>query len=172
MAYRRRVWSLHPTQWYTIKSHLHLWKVTASFVSSSLKMGKLIFMWAPVSLIVYHIGSARSLLTCLTVTSMRLLTPNSYHFWTCNPGKARVAEVVVASDLFYVNCGPSPLEAKGVMVDGKNWHLWGCPFGENLPDGQIWTVVGSMGSYVDAPALLPLSGILLWPGWLLVSLLG
>ena len=50
---------------------------------------------------------------------------------------ARGAEVVEASDLFYVDCGTSLSETGGVIVDGLNWHLWGCPFGENLPDGQI-----------------------------------
>ena len=47
MVYGRRVQSQDLTWWYTVKSHLQLWYVTAS---SSLKMGKLIFMWAPVSL--------------------------------------------------------------------------------------------------------------------------
>ena len=49
----------------------------------------------------------------------------------------RVAEVVVASNLLYINCGPSLLDAGGAMVDDPNWHLWGCLFGENLPDGKI-----------------------------------
>ena len=47
------------------------------------------------------------------------------------------AEVVVAPSLFYVDCGSSPLEAGGVIADGLNWHLWGCPFGKNLLDVQI-----------------------------------
>ena len=46
-------------------------------------------------------------------------------------------EVVVAPGLFYINCSSGPSEAGEVIVDGLNWHLWGCPFGENLPVGQI-----------------------------------
>ena len=95
---------------------------------------------------------------------MRLLTLNSYHFQTHDPGMARGAEMVVAPGLFYVDCGSGLLEAGEVIVDGLNWHLWGCPFGEDLPDNQIWTVVGLMDSHMDALALSPLSGILLWHG--------
>ena len=69
------------------------------------------------------------------------------------------AEVVVAPGLFYINCSSGPLEAGKAIVDGLNWHLWGCPFGENLPVSQIGMVVGLMDSHVDALGLLPLSGI-------------
>ena len=67
---------------------------------------------------------------------MRLLIPNSYHFQTCNLGMVMGAEVVVAPGLFYVNCGSGLSEANKAIADGLNWHLWRCPFGENLPDGQ------------------------------------
>ena len=46
----RRVWSWHPAQWYTGKSQHQLWYVTASLVLSSLKTGRLIFIWPPGSL--------------------------------------------------------------------------------------------------------------------------
>ena len=73
-------------------------------------------------------------------------------------------EEMVAPGLFYVNFGSSPLGGGRVIADGLNWHLWGCPFVGNLSDGQIWMVVGSLDSHVDALGLLPLSGIWLWPG--------
>ena len=47
------------------------------------------------------------------------------------------AEVVVAPGLFYVSCSSGLLETSEAMADGLNWHLWGCPFGDNLPDSQI-----------------------------------
>ena len=47
---------------------------------------------------------------------------------------ARGAEVMVASGLFYADCGPSLSEAGRAIVDGLNWHLFGVSFGENLPD--------------------------------------
>ena len=64
---------------------------------------------------------------------MRLLTLNSYHFQAPDLGKARAAEVVVASDLFYINCCPGLLEAGGVIIDSQNWCLQGCPFWGELP---------------------------------------
>ena len=90
------------------------------------------------SLSPYVVGNAGSLLTCLTVmTLMRPLTLNSYHSQTCDLGMVRVAEVMAASDLFYIDCSPGLLEVGRMGVDDLNWHLWGCPFGENLPDDQI-----------------------------------
>ena len=47
------------------------------------------------------------------------------------------AEVVVAPGLFYINCSSSLSEAGEAIADGLNWHLWWCPFRENLPDSQI-----------------------------------
>ena len=47
------------------------------------------------------------------------------------------AEVVVAPGLFYIDCSSGPSEAGGVIADGQNWHLWGCPIGENFPVSQI-----------------------------------
>ena len=47
------------------------------------------------------------------------------------------AEVVGASDLFYVYYSASPSEASEVIVYVMNWQLWGCPSGENLPVSQI-----------------------------------
>ena len=44
---------------------------------------------------------------------------------------------MVAPGLFYINCSSGPLGDGGVIADGLNWHLWGCPFGENLLDSQI-----------------------------------
>ena len=46
------------------------------------------------------------------------------------------AEVVVAPGLFYINCSSGTSEAGEAIADGPNWHLQGCPFGENLADGQ------------------------------------
>ena len=46
-----------------------------------------------------------------------------------------MAEVVLASDPFYVDHDPSLSVACGVMVDGQNWHPQGSLFGENLLDG-------------------------------------
>ena len=84
------------------------------------------------------------------MTLRRPLTLNSYHFQTHNLGMARGAEVVVTPGLFYIDCGSGPLGAGRVIADGLNWHPQGCPFLENLPDGQIWMVVGSIDSHVDA----------------------
>ena len=72
-------------------------------------------------------------------------------------------EVVVAPGLFYVDCSFGPLEAGEAIADGLKWHLLGCPFEDNLPVGQIWTFMGSIGSHVEAWDPLPLSNILLWP---------
>ena len=71
------------------------------------------------------------------MTPMRLLTLNSYLFRIHDLEKARVAEVVSASDPFYADHDPSLSAACRVMFDGQNWHLWGGPFGENLLDGGI-----------------------------------
>ena len=46
----RRVQSWHPAQQYTVKSQCQLWYVTASFVSSSFKTQRLIFIGPPNSL--------------------------------------------------------------------------------------------------------------------------
>ena len=46
------------------------------------------------------------------------------------------AEVVVAPGLFYIDCSSGLLEAGKVTADSLNWHLQGCPFGENLLDSQ------------------------------------
>ena len=45
-----RVWFQHPVQWYTVKSLCQLQYVMASLLSSSLKTGRLIFIWPPGSL--------------------------------------------------------------------------------------------------------------------------
>ena len=71
------------------------------------------------------------------MTSMRLLTQNSYHFQTHNLGMVMGAEVMAAPSLFYIDCGLGPSEAGEVMADGLKWHFLGYPFGENLPVGQI-----------------------------------
>ena len=47
------------------------------------------------------------------------------------------AEVMVAPGHFYIYCGSGPLGASGMIADGANWHLQGCPVRENLPDSQI-----------------------------------
>ena len=39
------MWSWHPAEQYTVKSQCQLWYVMASFVSSSLRTGRLIFIW-------------------------------------------------------------------------------------------------------------------------------
>ena len=144
----------------------------ASFTSSSLKMGKLIFMWAPVSQ--HHLlhWECWEPLTCLTVTTlMRLSTPNSYCSQIGNLGKVRVVKVISAPGSFYVNHSLGLSVACRVMVDGQNWYLQGSLFRENLLDGGIWAVVGSKDASMVAPALLPLSGILWQPGQLFISLL-
>ena len=41
----------------------------------------------------------------------------------------RGAGMVIASGLFYIDCGPSLSEASEVIVDGLNWHLWGVLLG-------------------------------------------
>ena len=68
------------------------------------------------------------------MTSMRLSTLNSYHLQTCDLGLAMGAEVVVAPGLFYIDCSSGLLEGSEAIDDGLNWHLQGCPFGENLLD--------------------------------------
>ena len=45
-----RVQSWHPAQWCTVKSQCQLWYVMVSFMSSSLKTGRLIFIGPPGSL--------------------------------------------------------------------------------------------------------------------------
>ena len=45
-----KVQSWHPVWWYTVKSQCQLWYLMASLVSSSLKTGRLIFIWPPGSL--------------------------------------------------------------------------------------------------------------------------
>ena len=65
------------------------------------------------------LGMLGAFLTCLTVmTPMRLLTLNSYHFQICDPEKASVAEVVLASDPFYADHDPGLSAACRAMVDG------------------------------------------------------
>ena len=54
------------------------------------------------------------------MTSMRLLTLNSYDFQTNDLGMAKGAEVVVAPVLFYIDCGSGLSEASEVIVDGLN----------------------------------------------------
>ena len=87
-------------------------------------MGKLIFMWAPVS--PHH-------LPCLEYQEPLELSDSDnineavdtklLSLLNLRSRDVEGAEVVVASDLFYVNCGPGLLEAGGVIVDGLNWHL-------------------------------------------------
>ena len=91
------------------------------------------------------------------------LALSSYHFQTCDWGMETGVEEMVAPGLFYVDCSSGPLGDSGVIADGPNWHLWGCTFGGNLPDGQIWMVMGSTDSHMDTLGLLPLSSIWLQP---------
>ena len=82
-------------------------------------MGKLIFMWALASPIIYLIRDAGSPQTCLTVmTSMNPSTLNSYHFQTCSLGMAMEAEVVVSPGASYIDCGSGPSEAGRATADG------------------------------------------------------
>ena len=172
MVYRRRVQSLHPAWWYTIKSHLQLWYVMVSFVSLSLKMGKLIFVWAPVSLCHlphWECWEPSDLSDCddtdeaVDMELQMLSNPQS--------GEGEGDQVVSASGPFHIDCSPSLSAASGVMVDGQNWHCWGGLFGENHLDGRIWIVAASKDASMVSPALLPLSGILWSPGQLFIGLL-
>ena len=164
MVYGRSVQSQHPPQWYTIKSHLQLWLVTASFVSSSLKMGKLIFIWAPASPHCLPLwgcwepsdkSDSNDIDEAVNTKLLPLSNP-----WS---GDGNGVEVVEAPGLFYIYYGSGPSEASETIVYGLNCHLWECPSGENLPISQIWMVVGLTDSCMDASGPSPLSGIWLWP---------
>ena len=119
MVYGRRVQSRHPTWWYTVKSHLQLWYVTASFATSSLEMGKLIFMWGLVSLC--H-------LPCQECQEPSNLS-DWWYWWGCQHWTPIAFKsmiwwrwgwlgVVSASDPLNANHDPSLLVACGAMVDG------------------------------------------------------
>ena len=133
--------------------HIHPWRLVSLF-SCGLQS----------HYITYLAGDVLSLWIWVTVmTSMMPLTPNSYHFHTCNQRMGMEIEEMVAPGLIYVNCGSNPLGDGRLIADGLNWHLWGCPFRGNLPDGQIWMVVGLTDSHMDALGLSSLSSIILWP---------
>ena len=52
-----------------------------------------------------------------------------------------MAEVVIASGPFYVNCNPGPSEACWVMANSGNWHLWSGPvegISRTVESEQLW----------------------------------
>ena len=133
--------SLARTEWHTGGAYdlciLHN-SIPSNATSSSLKTGKLIFMWAPASPHHIPLWGAGSLLTSpIVMTPMGWSTLSSCHFQTHSVGMAMGVEVVGVLGLFYIYYGSGSLEAIEVIVCGLNWHLWKCPFRVNLPIGQI-----------------------------------